>query len=101
MKHFARERMSGKYSMRTRHSILCGLAAVAAVLLLAPGKAAADEYPWCAQYTGADSGRNCGFVSEAQCMQTVRGMGGFCERNLFYAGPAERPARPARRRRDN
>ena len=28
-------------------------------------------------------------------MATVRGMGGFCEPNLFYTGPAERPARHA------
>ena len=25
-----------------------------------------------------------GFVSQEQCMETVRGMGGFCEHNLFY-----------------
>ena len=32
-------------------------------------------------------------------MATVSGIGGDCERNLFYEGPAERPAKPARKRK--
>jgi hypothetical protein len=35
-------------------------------------------------------GTNCGFVSYAQCMATLSGMGGFCNRNTQYvpaAGP--------------
>jgi len=85
--------------MHRRHSILFGLATFAAMLLLAPSETAASEYPWCAQYTGHTSGRNCGFVSEEQCLQTVRGMGGFCERNLFYTGSSERPAERVRKRK--
>ena len=46
------------------------------------------EYPWCAQYGGRDGGRNCGFVSYEQCMETIRGMGGFCAQNPFYTGPS-------------
>jgi hypothetical protein len=34
-------------------------------------------------------------------METVRGMGGFCERNLFYTSPTERPAKPARKCRND
>ncbi|HWE77518.1 MAG TPA: DUF3551 domain-containing protein, partial [Pseudolabrys sp.] len=45
----------------------------------------ADPYRWCAQY-GRDSGRNCGFVTYRQCMATVSGIRGFCERNQFYTG---------------
>jgi hypothetical protein len=73
------------------------------VALAAPIPAAAIEYPWCAQYSGddGDGGRNCGFVSQEQCMETVRGMGGFCEHNLFYTGAPERPAKPARKRRND
>jgi hypothetical protein len=64
--------------------------------------AAAIEYPWCAQYSGKDGGgRNCGFVSWDQCMATVRGMGGFCEHNLFYSGPGEPPAKRERKHRDD
>jgi len=42
------------------------------------GPARAQNYPWCAQYSG-DFGdtMNCGFVSVAQCMATVTGIGGF------------------------
>jgi hypothetical protein len=59
----------------------------------------ANEYPWCAQYGGGPNGggRNCGFLSYAQCMETIRGMGGFCERNLFYAGVRGQDAKRMRR----
>ena len=76
-------------------------AAIAIAALAVPARpAAAIEYPWCAQYGGddGDGGRNCGFVSYEQCMETLRGMGGFCERNLFYTGPAKPPAKKARKR---
>ena len=64
--------------------------------------AAAIEYPWCAQYTGrGGGGRNCGFVSYAQCMETVRGMGGFCEPNAFYSGTAERHVKRPRKYSDD
>jgi hypothetical protein len=46
-------------------------------------------------------GRNCGFVTYEQCMETIRGMGGFCEQNLFYTGPTERPAKRTRKRHDD
>jgi hypothetical protein len=52
---------------------------------------AATEYPWCAQYSGrGGGGRNCGFTSYGQCMATVSGIGGFCERNQFYQGKPRR-----------
>ena len=53
------------------------------------GGAAAQNYPWCADYSG-DFGdtTNCGFVSFDQCMATVRGMGGFCVINNTYQPPA-------------
>jgi hypothetical protein len=75
--------------------------AIAAMAALAR-PAAAIEYPWCAQYGGrGDGGRNCGFSTFEQCMVTVSGIGGFCERNSFYTGPAERPAKRARKRRED
>jgi len=80
---------------------LAALAALAMAALVQP--AAAIEYPWCAQYSGedGDGGRNCGFVSYEQCMETVRGMGGFCAPNLFYPSAAERPAKPKRKPRND
>ena len=71
-----------------RYIAAIGIAAIASLLALATPARAEIEYPWCAQYGGRDGGRNCGFVSYEQCMETVRGMGGFCERNLFYPGSA-------------
>jgi hypothetical protein len=67
-------------------------AAFAVVLLadLVTPAAAAIEYPWCAQYGGRSGGRNCGFTTYAQCMATVSGIGGFCERNQFYQGRSPR-----------
>ena len=67
------------------------LSALGVLELTAP--AAAAEYPWCAQYSGRSGGRNCGFVSFNQCLETVRGMGGFCEPNQFYTPSRSRRAR--------
>jgi hypothetical protein len=55
--------------------------------LLADVRPSAAEvlYPWCARYDWTT--RNCGFVSFGQCLATVRGRGGFCERNPLYDVP--------------
>jgi Protein of unknown function (DUF3551) len=79
------------------NSALFAAVAIAALAALAR-PVAAIEYPWCAQYGGDDGGgRNCGFSTIEQCMATVSGIGGGCERNLFYNGPAERPAKRMRK----
>ena len=73
----------------TKYLVAAAIAAtVAGFGSIVPASAA--EYPWCAQYGGRDGGRNCGFVSFQQCQATVSGMGGFCERNLFYNPPRSR-----------
>ncbi len=81
------------------HRMLVAAAAAAAFSLLAPSASHAIEYPWCAQYGGphGDGGRNCGFTTFAQCMATVSGIGGFCERNPFYRGPERAHKSPRRR----
>jgi hypothetical protein len=67
--------------------------------MIPPAAQAAVEYPWCAQYNGDDNGgRNCGFVSYEQCMETARGAGAFCEINLFYQGPQPRQKQQPRKR---
>jgi len=88
--------------MRVISAIILTLAVVAGTSAFTPA-ARAEPYKWCAQYSGGKSGggRNCGFVSYEQCMQTVRGMGGFCERNAFYTGPEERPVRRHRKHDDD
>ncbi len=81
-------------------SILAGLMSVIGSMLVATPAANAQEYPWCAVYGKGHGGRNCGFVSYEQCMATIEGNGGFCERNLFYAGddrPRPQTRRPLRR----
>lgn len=45
-------------------------------------RAVAQNYPWCADY--ASGGTNCGFVTFQQCLATLSGMGGFCNRNTQY-----------------
>ena len=46
--------------------------------------AQAQNYPWCAQYSGDGGATNCGFTTLEQCMATVSGIGGFCMRNPQY-----------------
>ncbi len=46
-------------------------------------RAEAQNYPWCAQYRDGGA-TNCGFVSFEQCMDTIRGAGGFCMQNNTY-----------------
>jgi hypothetical protein len=63
---------------------------------------AATEYPWCAQYNGDDNGgRNCGFVSYEQCMETARGAGASCEQNLFYLDQIAKQKQQPRKRPPN
>jgi hypothetical protein len=49
--------------------------------------AAAQNYPWCAYYSGRGGGTNCGFTTYEQCMATVSGIGGFCNINTQYVPP--------------
>jgi Protein of unknown function (DUF3551) len=50
--------------------------------------AQAQNYPWCAVYGGrGGGGQNCGFSTFEQCMATLSGMGGFCNRNTQYVPP--------------
>jgi len=61
------------------------------IVLAATGFSAtaqAQNYPWCAQYSGDMGGaQNCGFVSFDQCMLNTRGIGGFCMQNNRYVPP--------------
>jgi Protein of unknown function (DUF3551) len=70
--------------MQKSASVFWILAVIASPSALVTPARAAIEYPWCAQYGGEGGDLNCGFVSREQCMETVRGAGGFCGPNLFY-----------------
>jgi len=67
------------------------------------GAASADPYKWCAVYGGGrdGGGTNCGFLTLAQCRDTISGVGGTCTPNPFYNGVpfgSERPVRRAHKR---
>lgn len=52
------------------------------------GHAQAQNYPWCEYLSGEiGGGRNCGFVSFEQCMESARGNGNDCRVNTMYTPP--------------
>ena len=57
-------------------------------------RAEAQNYPWCAYY-GKYGGTNCGFTTFQQCLDTVSGIGGFCQLNNLYRPPPG-PHQPTR-----
>jgi hypothetical protein len=69
--------------------ILIGFALAFAAIVQAGGAAEAREYPWCARYGWTTY--NCGFVSFNQCLATITGVGGRCERNPRYVYSEPRP----------
>jgi hypothetical protein len=65
-----------------RFALLLGIAAGSIFVATA---ADAQNYPWCAQYSGGMGGAmNCGFSTFTQCQADVSGIGGFCIRNNTY-----------------
>ena len=79
--------------------LLLAIASLAAAMALCT-PAEAQNYPWCAYYSGGEGGgggTNCGFTTFEQCLATVSGIGGFCDRNTQYVPPpgphANRPHR--------
>lgn len=79
--------------------LLLGLGLTAAMIALSPRAQARSNYPWCAYYGSGFSGNNCGFTSFEQCLENVRGIGGFCQKNDWYQPPAAARQSGARKRR--
>jgi hypothetical protein len=86
--------------MRTIRVTALMLIAIAGVTLLGTSIGEARDYPWCAQYGGRSGARNCGFDTFKQCLATISGIGGFCERNPLYGYFDERRPRYWYRDRD-
>jgi len=63
-------------------------AAMVVTLVTVSNPAHAQNYPWCAHYGTPYDDTSCGFVSYEQCMASVSGIGGFCQRNDTYKPPA-------------
>ena len=78
-------------------TILTSLA-LATVMLIQPHAAnAAPYWPWCSQYFNRAASHSCAFISWEQCMDTVRGIGGYCYTNPYPPPPV--PAGAAKRSR--
>lgn len=43
--------------------------------------ASAAQGRWCAVYANAEGAKNCYFATRQQCMQDLRGKGGYCAPN--------------------
>ena len=78
-----------------RHALVCVLLAIIA-LAVERSPAAAQNAPWCAYYKGG-SGTSCGFQTFEQCLASVSGVGGTCNRNPL-AGRSYQGGPPARSR---
>jgi Protein of unknown function (DUF3551) len=76
--------------------IFAGCLAFAALASPAVGQ---TNYPWCSNFADGFGGTNCGFVSYEQCMATVRGSGGFCDKNDMYRPDSTGRAAPHRPRK--
>src|SRR5258707_6599264 len=57
--------------------IFAVLTLVAAVLIQPRSGQAAPYWPWCSSYWNSGNARQCAFSSWEQCMDTVRGIGGY------------------------
>jgi Protein of unknown function (DUF3551) len=70
-----------------RISILAVATAAAMVGLCGSAQnAGARDYPYCAMRGGRGSYENCGYLSLAQCLASVRGAGGYCQPNPRFVG---------------
>ena len=89
--------------MSKLYSLLLALSALTMCVVLMPSAGRADPYKWCAIYSGGrgGGGSNCGFLTLEQCRATVSGIGGFCQVNQFYTGPAEARVKRTRKRHDD
>lgn len=70
---------------------------ILAAAALTGGPAAAQNYSWCAHYDKDGGSMVCAFTSFEQCLDDVRGIGGFCEQNNTYVPPTGPHRAPAQR----
>jgi Protein of unknown function (DUF3551) len=73
--------------METAMRLLLLMLGIGVGIVCIGNRAEAQNYPWCAYYGGQFDGTNCGFTTFQQCLDTVRGIGGFCDRNNLYQPP--------------
>jgi hypothetical protein len=76
--------------------------AVVAVFAATPTSGHAQSaysYPWCAVYPRAIGGYACYYRTYELCMNTTRGIGGYCMQSPFYRGPEAGSPSTSRRQR--
>ncbi len=81
-------------------SALLSVVALSAAVFGGPGESRAQsayDYPWCAVYTNRSGATACYYSSYAQCMATMRGIGGYCTASPYYRGGAAYEERRPRR----
>jgi len=79
-------------------SALLSLVLLSAAVFASAGESRAQSaysYPWCAVYTNRSGAQACYYASYAQCIATMRGIGGYCIRSPYFRGEpyAERRTR--------
>ena len=70
------------------------IAILAICLDVAATTRAEAQYPWCSYTASGGGGSDCGFTTFQQCLDNVRGIGGFCDRNTQYQPPHGPPPVP-------
>jgi hypothetical protein len=84
-----------------RISAFVAMMLTAAVAFAPRPATAAYNLPWCAYYSDS-SAYSCAFISMEQCLDSVRGIGGFCRPNFRYSFyPPDVERRRAKRRFDS
>jgi hypothetical protein len=61
--------------------ILMMFGILAAGLAIDADVSRADAAPWCAWYNATAS--DCGYFTHQQCLDTIRGVGGWCSLNVY------------------
>ena len=96
-------RTSGRKQILRNAIFGIAVATAALGLYVAPANAQAfagsPVYPWCGFYNMSGGATNCYFSNRWQCEQAIRGNGGYCYRNPFYAGYRASQAGPIPRYR--
>lgn len=78
--------------------ILASLIAGATLVATSEAQSLPRYYPWCAIYSDRGGTRSCSFTSFEQCLQNIRGMGGFCVVNSYQPIPGyDIPAYPVKK----
>ena len=96
LRHTFRSTTERKEIAMTR-LIFAALTLAAAVLIQPRSGEAAPYWPWCSQYGLPSLAHSCAFSSWEQCMETVRGIGGYCYANPYPPpAPSARSAKPRR-----